>query len=125
MSLPAERPASHHLERIFHEPSRLAILSELCASAHGVTFNDLKDSCDLTDGNLSRHLRALEEAGVVGIRKELARPRPRSRVFLTDSGRRQFQAYLETLQEVLLRAAEALASEPAPASALATQSIQG
>ena len=50
------------LERIFHEPSRLAIMSELCAVHQGLAFNELKERCGLTDGNLSRHLAALEKA---------------------------------------------------------------
>ncbi len=122
MTLAADRPTAH-LERVFHEPSRLAILSELCATAGGVTFNGLKETCDLTDGNLCRHLRTLEEAGVVGIRKERGGARMRSRVFLTDEGRRHFQTYLETLQEVLMRAAEALATEPAAPSELAASAL--
>ena len=44
------------LERIFHEPSRMAIMSALCAADGGLTFNELKERCALTDGNLNRHL---------------------------------------------------------------------
>ena len=44
------------LERVFHEPSRMAILSALCTVRGGMPFTELRDRCGLTDGNLSRHL---------------------------------------------------------------------
>ena len=47
------------LERVFHEPARLAIMSVLCAADAPLSFGELKESCRLTDGNLSRHLRVL------------------------------------------------------------------
>ena len=53
------------LKRAFHEPNRLAILSQLSGVSEGVIFNDLRDQCGLTDGNLSRHLKVLEEEGAV------------------------------------------------------------
>lgn len=50
---------SDPLERIFHEPNRLAVMSHLAAAAQGLTFPALRDACGLTDGNLNRHLKAL------------------------------------------------------------------
>lgn len=98
------------LNRLFHEPSRLAIISALCSEVNGLTFNQLKKECNLTDGNLSRHLKTLEEAGVIEIQKFFAGTRPQTRVVLTDSGREQFVDYLRALEEVLKTAAEALSS---------------
>ena len=46
------------LDRVIHERARLAILSSLASHEHGLSFNDLKDLCALTDGNLSRQLQA-------------------------------------------------------------------
>lgn len=99
------------LERIFHEPNRLAIVSALCGSAHGLTFNDLKAECDLTDGNLSRHLKALEEAGAVKIEKAFVGARPQTTVLLSNKGRESFVEYLKALEDVLQKAAQAMGGE--------------
>jgi DNA-binding MarR family transcriptional regulator len=100
------------LKGVFHEPNRLSILSELCASAAGITFQELKDECNLTDGNLSRHLKALEDAKVVRIRKTFIKNRPQTTIYLTEKGRDRFMEYLQALEEVLARAAESVQSEP-------------
>ncbi len=94
------------LKRVFHEPSRLAILSALIGVEDGLTFSQLKQECDLTDGNLSRHLKTLEDAGVIEIQKRFVRNKPQTRVILTEMGRENFLEYLKALEEVLLRAAE-------------------
>ena len=99
------------LERLFHEPSRLAIMSSLGGAVDGLTFNELKQQCDLTDGNLSRHLQTLEEAGAVRLRKKFVGARPQTRVFLTATGRNGFMAYLKALEEVLRSAASAMGGE--------------
>ena len=96
------------LNKIFHEPNRLAIVSALCNSEDGVTFHDLKEECGLTDGNLSRHLKSLQEARVVRIRKTFVGAKPQTTSFLTDRGRNHFVNYLQALEEVLLKAAESV-----------------
>ncbi len=96
------------LKRVFHEPNRLAIVSALCPAGNGLTFGELKDECDLTDGNLSRHLRMLEESNIIFIRKEFIDSRPRTTVFLSDIGRDRFVDYLVALEEVLKLAGDAL-----------------
>lgn len=99
------------LERVFHEPSRMAILSVLCAARGGVPFTVLRDQCRLTDGNLSRHVKTLEEAGVVRCTKAFVDDKPRTTVFLTASGSKRFQAYLDALTAVLKQAKAAMGSE--------------
>lgn len=99
------------LERLFHEPSRLAIMSSLGGGVDGLTFNELKEQCSLTDGNLSRHLKTLEEAGAVRLRKKFVGTRPQTRVFLTPTGREGFMEYLKALEEVLRNAASAMGAE--------------
>ena len=60
-----EPHAPDALERLFHEPSRLAIMSALAAAERaGLTFTELKEQCRLTDGNLNRHLAALEDSEI-------------------------------------------------------------
>ena len=58
------------LDRVMHEKARLGILASLAAHAGGLLFNDLKQLCSLTDGNLSRHLAVLSEAGLVETGRE-------------------------------------------------------
>ena len=95
-----------HLERIFHEPGRLTIMSNLLGAPNGLTFTELKKACDLTDGNLSRHLKALKKANAVVIEKRFVKNRPQTKVALSDQGREDFMAYLQALEAVLLDAAE-------------------
>ena len=52
------------LERVIHEKARLGIVTSLATHPQGLLFNDLKEMCSLTDGNLSRHLQILHEAGI-------------------------------------------------------------
>jgi DNA-binding transcriptional ArsR family regulator len=96
------------LERIFHEPNRLAIMSALCAERDAMAFTALKEACRLTDGNLSRHLKALEESGAVRLDKRFVENKPRTTVHLTTDGLARFQEYLEALNEVLVKAKGAL-----------------
>lgn len=99
------------LERIFHEPNRLAIMSNLLAAPEkGLTFAQLKDACDLTDGNLSRHLTALEKARAVSIKKRFVGSRPQTRVCLSARGRDDFMTYLQALEDVLLDVAHKTAT---------------
>jgi DNA-binding transcriptional ArsR family regulator len=98
------------LKNIFHEPNRLAIMAALCNSVDGLTFNQLKEECDLTDGNLSRHLNALSGVRAVRIRKSFVSGKPQTMVFLSDRGRESFIEYLKALEEVLKKAADSVAT---------------
>ena len=100
------------LEKIFHEPSRLAIMSALCAADDGLSFAELKETCSLTDGNLNRHLKVLEDSEVVRIRKTFVDSKPRTTVRLSKTGLARFNEYLAALEEVLQTARAALAADP-------------
>ena len=63
------RFAYEGLDRVIHEKARLSVLTSLVAHPKGLVFVDLKALCGLTDGNLSRHLAVLEEAGLIEIEK--------------------------------------------------------
>src|SRR5579864_9373081 len=77
MSDEREAPFSYPgLERIFHERGRLAICTCLIAHPDGLSFTDLQAACDLTDGNLNRHVRALTDLGIVTIEKHRGAGRP-------------------------------------------------
>lgn len=104
------------LQRAFHEPKRLAIMSALAGSPlQELTFNEIKALCDLTDGNLSRHLKTLEETGAVAFRKSKGPARPQTVVSLTVGGRVEFARYLGSLEEVLKRAGANLTGTEVPA----------
>lgn len=89
------------LERIFHERGRLAVCTCLVAHPDGMTFTELQDACGLTDGNLSRHLAALAEMGIVVISKESGPGRPTTTCRITKSGRTRFLSYIDQLEAVV------------------------
>src|SRR3954463_3213299 len=103
------------LERVIHEKARLGIMSSLATHPDGLLFNDLKDLCSLTDGNLSRHLQLLQESKLVEVWKGFKNNRPQTLVRLTDEGKRRFLEYVQELEQVV---ADALA---APGRAVPTR----
>jgi DNA-binding transcriptional ArsR family regulator len=94
------------LDRVMHEKARLGVLSSLIGHPKGLSFGDLKQLCGLTDGNLSRHLQVLQEAGLVEISKSFEGNRPQTTCRLTKAGRRRFLDYLALLGQVVRDAAE-------------------
>lgn len=103
------------LDRIFHEKARLGIVTSLAGNSEGLAFSDLKSLCGLTDGNLSRHLQVLEEAGYVIIEKGYEGKRPYTWCRLSASGRARFSEYLAELERVLRKAVKATARGKRPA----------
>ena len=99
------RYAYEGLDRIMHEKARLGILTSLSTHREGLLFNQLKDLCSLSDGNLSRHIQALEEAGLVEIWKKFHRKKPQTLCRITPEGLRRFQEYLQELERVVQDAA--------------------
>ena len=89
------------LDRVMHEKARLGILASLAAHAGGLLFNDLKQLCSLTDGNLSRHLAVLSDARLVEIWKGTTGPRPQTMYRLTANGRQRFAEYISVLEKVV------------------------
>ena len=100
------------LDRAIHEKARLGVLASLMAHPRGLAFVDLKHLCALTDGNLSRHLQVLQEAGLVEIIKGYERKRPHTRCRLTAAGRQRFIDYLAVLEQVVRDAAAAASASP-------------
>jgi DNA-binding HxlR family transcriptional regulator len=100
------RFAYEGLDRVIHERARLSVLTSLISNPKGLAFNDLKQLCSLTDGNLSRHLRVLEEEEIVQIAKGHDRNRPQTIVRITSAGRGRYLEYLATLEQVVKDAAE-------------------
>ena len=110
------------LDRVLHEKARLGMLTALLNRPDGQLFTQLKELCSLTDGNLSRHIQVLSEAGLIEVWKSRESGRPQTLVRLSKQGRREFVAYLAELERVIrdarIRAAKrgrrAAESSPTP-----------
>ena len=87
------------LDRLIHEPGRLAILTVL-SSVTDADFVFLLRATGLTKGNLSSHLSKLEDAGLVAIEKRFVRKKPNTKVALTAEGRRRIAAHWEQLERL-------------------------
>jgi DNA-binding MarR family transcriptional regulator len=109
------RFAYEGLDRVIHERARLSVLTSLITNPKGVAFNDLKQLCALTDGNLSRHLSVLEAEKMVEIIRGHDRNRPQTICRITPSGRKRYLEYLATLEQVVRDAANAAKPEAAAA----------
>ncbi|HEX4023438.1 MAG TPA: transcriptional regulator [Steroidobacteraceae bacterium] len=96
------------LDRVIHERARLGVLTSLVSHPKGLLFADLKQLCALTDGNLNRHLRVLERAGLVAMTKDYERNRPQTLCRITAEGRKRYLEYVAVLEQVLLDADAAL-----------------
>ncbi|MDD9903024.1 MAG: transcriptional regulator [Rhodospirillaceae bacterium] len=111
------------LDRVFHEKARLGMLTSLAAHPKGLAFGELKQLCGLTDGNLSRHLKVLEDAGLVEIRKGYEKNRPHTACRLTRNGRKRFFEYLSVLETVLRDASRPTDEESQTANGLNLGSV--
>jgi DNA-binding HxlR family transcriptional regulator len=103
---PRAKPAQSRattLDRLIHEPIRLAIVSALAVN-ETLSFNELKDLLETTDGNLSVHARKLEEGQYISCEKYFQGRMPKTEYRLTASGRRALETYLRHM-EALIRAA--------------------
>jgi predicted ArsR family transcriptional regulator len=107
------------LERLFHERGRLAICTCLYANGEGMSFTELAAACDLTDGNLNRHLHALAEDGIITIVKQRASGRIQTVYRITKRGSQRFLAYVDELESVVRDVHERV-QERVPKSKLAT-----
>jgi DNA-binding transcriptional ArsR family regulator len=97
----AGRHAYEGLDRAIHEKARLGIMTCLLTHKDGLTFNDIKQLCALTDGNLSRHLKVLEEEKLVEVEKGYEGKKPKTLCRLSAEGRKRFLGYLEELEKVI------------------------
>lgn len=91
------------LDRVIHEKGRLAIMSLLAASPQ-LSFTELRDTLNLTDGNLTAHIRTLQEAGYVAVTKSIQRSRSLTTFSLTPHGIQAFTAYIDLLEQVVQQA---------------------
>jgi DNA-binding MarR family transcriptional regulator len=88
------------IDDVIHGRLRLGIMAYL-AGAEVADFNELKRVLDATQGNLSVHLRKLEDAGYVAIEKSFLARKPLTRIRLTDAGRKAFAVYLDAIGKLV------------------------
>ena len=87
-------------DAVIHERVRLAIVAALAATPE-LSFSELKGALGVTDGNLSAHARALEEAGYIAVSKSFRERKPHTALRLTRCGREAFLRYLEALRRIV------------------------
>lgn len=90
----------HRLDELIHSRPRLGIMSLLLA-VEEAEFTFLKERLQMTDGNLGAHLRKLEEAGYIAMKKEFVERKPRTSYRITEKGRRAFEMYLGQLEKLV------------------------
>ena len=94
------KSAAPNLDRVIHERLRLGIISALAAN-ESLSFSDLKNLMNTTDGNLSVHARKLEEAGYIACTKFFEGRLPKTEYKLTASGRRALESYLSHMEKLI------------------------
>jgi DNA-binding MarR family transcriptional regulator len=91
------------INEVIHQPVRLRIMAVLATLPQEmqVTFNSIKDTLELTDGNLGAHLHKLEEAGYIAITKTFVRNKPQTYIEVTEAGRQAFAEHRTALRDIL------------------------
>jgi DNA-binding MarR family transcriptional regulator len=96
-----QNPFDHgEIDDVIHGRLRLGVKAYLSTASPAI-FGELRDKVNATDGNLSTHLRKLEDAGYVTLEKRFEGRRPQTRVHLTPKGRKGWSAYLDRLRGLL------------------------
>lgn len=100
-----DNPFDHgEIDEVIHGRLRLGIMAYL-STASPALFTELRDRVNATDGNLSTHLRKLEEAGYVTLEKRFENRKPQTRVHLSDAGRSAWLVWLDRMRAIM-KAAE-------------------
>ena len=88
------------LDRVIHEKGRLAIMSMLAATPE-LSFTEMRDALAMTDGNLTTHIRTLQEAGYVSVTKSFQNNRPLTTCSMTSAGKKAFTSYINLLERII------------------------
>ena len=91
---------SLQLDRVIHEKGRLAIMSMLAASPE-LSFTELREALGMTDGNLTTHIRTLQQTGYLSVTKSFQNNRPLTTCALTAAGRKAFTHYINLLEQII------------------------
>jgi DNA-binding MarR family transcriptional regulator len=88
------------LDRVIHEKGRLGIMSMLAASPE-LSFTELRDALAMTDGNLTTHIKVLQQEGYIAVAKSFQNNRPLTTCSLTAAGRKAFAEYINLLEKIV------------------------
>ncbi len=88
------------LNKVFESRIRLGIMSILMVN-DSYDFNSLKESLDITDGNLASHMKALEDKGLIEVKKQFIGRKPNTSYFITKEGMQLFREHLNALEKLL------------------------
>jgi DNA-binding MarR family transcriptional regulator len=88
------------LDRAIHEKGRLAIMSALAATP-ALSFTELREMLGMTDGNLTTHIRTLQQEGYLSVAKSYQNRRPLTTCALTETGRQAFAGYINLLEQIV------------------------
>jgi DNA-binding MarR family transcriptional regulator len=88
------------LDRAIHEKGRLAIMSALAATPE-LSFTELREALGMTDGNLTTHIKTLQQEGYVAVAKSFQNRRPLTTCSLTKAGREAFAGYIDLLEKIV------------------------
>lgn len=88
------------LNKIFDSRIRLGIMSALMVNAE-VSFNELKELLDITDGNLASHLKTLEESGTIKVQKGFIGRKTNTTYSITKAGDKAFKAHITALEKMI------------------------
>lgn len=91
---------SLQLDRVIHEKGRLAIMSMLAATSE-LSFTEMRQALNMTDGNLTTHIRTLQEAGYVSVTKSFQNNRPLTTCSMTAAGKKAFAGYINLLEQIV------------------------
>ena len=94
---------SLQLDKVIHEKGRMAIMSLLAATPE-LSFTEMRNTLSMTDGNLSVHLKTLQEAGYVAVTKSYQDRKPLTTCALTQGGREAFTTYISLLEQIVRQA---------------------
>jgi DNA-binding MarR family transcriptional regulator len=94
-----ELNAIQNIDKIIHEPARLLLMAHLFV-VESADYLFLQRQTGLTWGNISSHLRKLENAGYVAVEKEFIDKKPHTTLKLTDKGRKAFKEYRKNMKQV-------------------------
>jgi DNA-binding MarR family transcriptional regulator len=90
----------NNLNKLFESRIRLGVMSILMIN-DWVDFNTLKENLSITDGNLASHIKALEEAGYIEVKKQFVKKKPNTSYRVTLAGRNEFESHLKALEEII------------------------
>lgn len=91
------------LDKVIHEKNRMAIMS-LLAAIQEMSFTDIRETLNMTDGNLITHIRTLQKAGYVSVSKTFKEKRPLTTCRLTTEGGSAFSGYVDLLEGIVKQA---------------------